>query len=270
MQEGLRNHYMDLNVPYIRLNRERMEGREDLLEKMSGPDFSSVSKRATPDRSDRSYANLTAEQQPTSDYLIPRSARDSNTLLVPPQTYGNYQNVESPEDPRLQCLANNAGYVYMNKDLVGPEDVFSPRPPSSGEEEPSQRFGFDSANNISEERPMPDHGISNINYVPNTIFIAGNKGPAPIEDLVTHQYPEDDDSVRSNEGKRHKNDSGVSSIDSNFETSLKRTPPPPNPTFPACIWNGGDFIDNSDPHQGKQFQPQIPFLPLSNMTSVTE
>lgn len=262
MHDGLRNHYVDLNVPYLDFNQQRMDGHEDYLCKMSGPDFSSVSKRPTPDRS---YANLTAERQSTSDYLVPKSFSANNTLMPPPLTHGNYQNLDREgAEPSLHRLANNTGYVFMNRREESPPDIVSPRL-SSLDEEPMPKFKHDSVSIIDENgdsvnedyllpsspRSIKIQGVSNMNYVPNNSFTPANllnsigQAPAKISD---------DEKSNHDQGKRHKNDSGVSSVDSTYETNLKKTPPPN-----GNMWNGGDFIDNSLENKTKHVQP--PSLP---------
>jgi serine/threonine protein kinase len=269
MEEGLRQHYIDLNCPYTTMNERRMEGREDLLLKMSGPDYGSVSKRGTPDRS---YANVAEQNE--SGYLAPNVVLPHGVGIGQPQygVSGNYQNLTIPtsEDKRLHSLANNTGYLYMNKnsnDSLGPMGVFSPRPDPTNPHHHlgnSREFNFtnveampssstdvcktdEASSLVPQHSPKEVEGISNMHYVPNTIF--SSVDTREMQDILQDaSYKTPNSGQLKEPRKRQKNDSGISSIDSNCEGNTKAASPPPPY---ANSFSGGSCTDPATHHQSQ-------------------
>ncbi|XP_021947889.1 platelet-derived growth factor receptor beta isoform X3 [Folsomia candida] len=214
MEEGHRQQYVDLNVPYDRMNKEWLSGKEDYLSRMSGPDFISASARPTPERE---YENVSKVLE-DSGYLIPNavSPLSPNPPQTPPTQYQNILHSPTPlpttpSEPTGQFLANNAGYVFMSRPVsegtlpyvkVGSveHELTTPTATNVGyvaiglgggdriSQENNKSHGggsssSDEDNNQQQHSSSPNNGgggISNINYVPNNMF----PPPAPLEHVV--------------------------------------------------------------------------------------
>lgn len=201
MEEGLRQHYLDLNVAYDEMNREWLSGKQDYLSKMGEPDFQSVSTRPSPERQ---YENV--PQNMDSGYLLPIPP-----AIVTDNTTG-YQNLSNTNEPRGQLLANNTGYMFMNypeivedssrsqtfpvdmsrisTDNSSPDTlgkiqnvqqskdnitlVVEDPNPSSPDEPGNQSPDFEC--NIEDKIDNREiSGISNMNYIPNHLIFAPGK-----------------------------------------------------------------------------------------------
>jgi serine/threonine protein kinase len=239
MEEGHRQQYVDLNVPYDKMNRECFSGKEDYLSKMSGPEFISVSARPTPERQ---YENV--PQNLDSGYLIPISPsqppNNTSNHLSPPPT--EYQNVITPpqQEPKGHILANNAGYVFMSRPSpegstsyvkfdYEPEKIIRSQT-SSPPLPPPQQSG---TNNAAREMP----GISNLSYVPNNMFFPNKtleEGDEEEEEEEpgkiflgnsTTDHHNNEQAKHPRRLRRHKNDSGLGSIDSSHFDSRSPVDP---------------------------------------------
>jgi len=239
---------------------------------MGGPEFKINPQQAV----EPTYANV--PDTLGSDYLFPSHQQTSKN------EYQKYQNVqvdmEKIEETRLQPLAENAGYMFVNlpskeedppicnkfsnagmanndgyslthflPSSPGPRDVFSPRPVNNLEfnlvdKSIISRNDEDVKNPSSSRKNVLSHspsisppkevsGISNLNYIPNNAIL-----PQNLKDLNDVLL---DISEKSTSPKRQKNDSGVSSIGSNFENK--------SPTPPICP--NGDTNCNSDMLQNR-------------------
>lgn len=246
MEEGLRDHYVDLNAPYMRINQEYiMSGQTDYLLTMGKTEYNPTSQRNSPERK---YQNVPdPEELDSSGYLMPNPPPLSPTsplaLQQPPTTAPQYKNIDTTaviHHPRLE--AHNDGYRFLNvikspeqppgeqlelqqnnaltlqieysppdiKDVYGLRDSYSPDRTSTDED--------DSHINLK----VGDNGIKgvdNMNYVPNHLLF--NKPPG----IMTNGLQTEPQSKLTNGGastetsssrrqKRQKNDSGLGSIDS--------------------------------------------------------
>lgn len=256
MEEGHRQQYVDLNVPYDRMNREWFGSgkNEDYLSKMSGPDFS-TSARPTPERG---YENVPPTSGEDSGYLVPNPSANniSVNFLSPgveqPTQYQNIvHNISHEPEPSGQFLANNAGYVFMSRGGSEGPTTSATAPYVKFDIEPGQipsatnigyvalGLGPDSENiarNSTSPSPLLVGGISNQSYVPN-VLVNQYDPPQPLEQVVEESGGDGEKTenvtksqANGNAGyhhsrhfnRRQKNDSGLGSIDSNnFDGSTK-------------------------------------------------
>lgn len=234
MSEGLRNHYIDLNTEYMRINQTYMSGRPDFLSQMGGTDFS-TSQRPSPERQ---YQNV-PEEVDDSGYLkpIPFSPIPTGASTA---TGPQYQNVDMSAREQTVVAVNN-GYQFVNR-VSGPTEPRNDEldhPQSQVQNNFSSDFGEligleeDSASSnrnsgTDTERAVRDDkhvnieigsngigGIDNMNYVPNHMLFNNKTNSQPEQGkLVNGGNHTVENNRRQN---RQKNDSGVGSIDSNFD-----------------------------------------------------
>ncbi|CAL8081488.1 unnamed protein product [Orchesella dallaii] len=108
MEEGLRNHYVDLNLTYMRINQAELGNQPDYLSQMSRAEFATNSARPTPDRR---YQNVPSPEVDSSGYLQPLHLQN---LSQSPPASPFYQNVEQQTlEPNCTMLANNSGYMFV-------------------------------------------------------------------------------------------------------------------------------------------------------------
>lgn len=239
MEEGLRNHYVDLNADYMRINKAYMLTNPDYLSQMSRMEFSSNSARPTPDRQ---YQNVT-EDCDDSGYLRPIVPQLPSSLQ--PSQHHQYQNVShSGHEPTM--VAVNNGYQFIPATNSSPNEVslqMSIRPSKMsdldvkvGSSSP-QRNSSDNNEDVDthfgvQVRSNGSSGIDNRNYIPNHTFINDHRASSKSEPSKVVNRESSNSQV--NRRPRQKNDSGVSgvgSIDStNFDqqkySSGEQTPSP--------------------------------------------
>jgi hypothetical protein len=222
MEESLRQHYLDLNLPYDRINREWLsDGKMDYLSQMGNAEFRSVS----PDN------NISPQEQQQHGYenvpLPPVVSEDSGYLMPikvnMPVEYINVQHQQQKQSDK-PLLANNTGYMVMN---FGSHDS--------------------SLKQQTEEELHPVTTVSSASssgYVPNDMIfpMGGNRSSSSkqLEEIIVEanmkKKVNDDDVVVDSQlvqidqskaasaggaggakrviGRRQKNDSGLGSIDS--------------------------------------------------------
>jgi hypothetical protein len=240
MEESLRQHYLDLNLPYDRINREWLsDGKMDYLSQMGNAEFRSVS----PDN------NISPQEQQQHGYenvpLPPVVSEDSGYLMPikvnMPVEYINVQHQQQKQSDK-PLLANNTGYMVMN---FGSHD-------SSLKQQTEEELTH---GNHLIERPLETNAppvttvSSSSGYVPNDmIFPMGGNGSSSskqLEEIIVEaniheankkkktvnddDVVDDSQCVQSDQSKaasagaggpkrvivrRQKNDSGLGSIDS--------------------------------------------------------
>lgn len=249
MEESLRNHYVDLNSGYMKINQSEFSNRPDYLLQMGRADFASNSERPTPERA---YQNV--PENPNAGYLVPIT---SPTSLNAPElpTAPQYQNIQQPTaEPQMSMLAHNSGYMFVkapvsdtlhlgqknetvngnltsgdNQASVTVEIRYSPdikdmyglradsaSPDAYSLSEANVDLASDS--NLVNITVQPDgiRGIDNKNYVHHLpSHNSTSENDANENQTQTRQCNSSGESAKERRQKRQKNDSGLGSIDSN-------------------------------------------------------
>ncbi|ODM98276.1 Platelet-derived growth factor receptor alpha [Orchesella cincta] len=258
MEEGLRNHYVDLNQTYMRINQTERAGQPDYLLQMSRSEFASNSARPTPDRR---YQNVpTAEEVDSSGYLRPIH---SQNLSQSSPSSPLYQNVQQQTlEPNCSLLANNSGYMFVKvpvdthpnyelgtqgemcqpitvqinyspdiKDVYGLRDS-SPSPDRHSLSDNNMEGVLDEVTCGAVVYPDDEiRGVDNMNYVPSFTFAKmhpQNLVPNGLEDTKVNGDV-NQSSSNDRRQRRQKNDSGLGSIDSNQFDSHHRIVSSENP-----------------------------------------
>jgi len=266
MEEGLRNHYVDLNATYMKINQSDLANGPDYLLQMSRSEFASNSARPTPDRR---YQNVpTAEEVDSSGYLKPIH---SHNLSQSPPASPLYQNVQQQTiEPSCSMLANNSGYMFVKVPVENHPNYDTNLEPQEGVSQPTCTLQIEYSPDIKdlyglrEDSTSPDRnslsdnnmegaidettfqtvafpndeirGVDNMNYVPNHLLFPKmppqKSVPNGLEDSkVNGNGVNPNCSNSSRRQKRQKNDSGLGSIDSNqFDSHHHKNISNDNPT----------------------------------------
>ena len=220
LDEAQRNKYSEMHEIYFQANKAWLEGREDYLKKMARGDFT-ISREATPD-----YVNIPTVR------VIPNHDHSPSPDDI------KYQNMEKKME--LQALANNAGYVFMNKNSIiqsqpvdeeeEEEDLPARGTPSPFTDVPKLSGGNVQvlSTNQPQKRTTPifiDDLIPNfstsVSIDPPSDYDFKNFG-LPSGTLETYKKT-DEEQDSKNQVIRKKNDSGFSSSSSEHASDIEGT-----------------------------------------------